>query len=155
MKTLLRSLTVLLAGGWFGAMILFAFVVAPTAFGVLPGADVAGQLIGPVLRSIHLFGIGAGIVLAGLALALRRPPWLVVLPIVLAAAFAYSEYVVTAELSGVLPHDLGDPSPEERAARFATLHRLSMVIFTAVGLGAAALVFGHVRADERAAGRWS
>lgn len=154
MSTLIRGLAVLLAGGWFGAMILFAFVVAPTAFGSLPGAELAGQVVGPVLRAIHLFGIGAGIALGGLALALRRPLWLVALPIVLGMACAYSEFVITAEIAGVLPHDMGGPGPEERADRFAALHRLSMVIFTGVGLGAAALVFGHVRAEETASGRW-
>ncbi len=155
MNDLMRFVTVLVAGGWFGAMILFAFVVAPTAFGVLPGADVAGSLVGPVLRAIHLFGIGAGLVLAGLAWLLGRPRWLIVLPLVLAAACAYSEFSVTAEISGVLPHESGGPSPEDRAARFALLHRLSMGIFTVVGLGAAALVFGHVRADRGGGGHWS
>lgn len=149
-----RFLAVLLAGGWFGAMILFAFVVAPTAFAVLPGGEAAGQVVGPVLRAIHLFGIAAGCALAGLALALGRRPWLWALPLALSAACAYSEFVITAEITGVLPHDLGGPSPEERAARFATLHRASMIIFTAVGLGAAALVFGHVQADASDRGRW-
>jgi hypothetical protein len=135
-------------------MILFAFVVAPTAFAVLPGGESAGQVVGPVLRAIHLFGIAAGCVLAGLALGLGRRTWLWVLPLVLAAACAYSEFVITAEISGVLPHDLGGPSPAERAARFATLHRLSMILFTLVGLGAAALVFGHVHSDAGESGRW-
>ena len=144
----------LLGAGWLGAMLLFAFAVAPTAFKVLPGAEVAGQVIGPVLRSLHLFGIAAGVILAVLALALRRQRWLIVLPILLAAASAYSEFVVTGEMSGVLPHDLGGPGPVERAARFAILHRLSMGLFTAVGLGAGALVIGHVRADRGGSGRW-
>jgi len=135
-------------------MILFAFVVAPTAFRVLPGTEVAGQMIGPVLRVIHLFGIGAALALAGLAGALGRHVWLIGLPVLLAAAFAYSEFVVSAELAGVLPHDLGGPSPEEASARFATLHRLSMLIFTGVGFGAASLVIGHVAADRSATGRW-
>ena len=66
---------------------------------------------------------------------------LIVWPLVLAAACAYSEFAVTAEMSAVLPHDAGGPSPAEQAARFAFLHRLSMAIFTAVGLGAAAVVY--------------
>lgn len=154
MNDVLRSIAMLVAGGWFGAMVLFAFVVAPTAFGVLPGAELAGQLVGPVLRAIHLFGIGAGLVLAGVAAALGRPRWLIVAPLLLAGACAYSEFVVTAAMSGVLPHDAGGPTPEDHAARFAHLHRLSMVLFTAVGLGVAALVVGHVRADRGGSGRW-
>lgn len=145
----------MLAAGWFGATLLFAFSVAPTAFRVLPGAEMAGQMVGPVLRSLHLFGLVAGLVLAALAWALDRPRWLIALPLLLAAACAFSEFVVTAEISGVLPHELGGPGPEERAARFALLHRLSMAIFTLVGLGAAATAAGHVYADRDGPGRWS
>ncbi len=154
MTETLRFLSVLIAGGWFGAMILFAFVVAPTAFGVLPGAEVAGSLVGPVLRAIHLFGIAAGVVLAACAWQLDRARWLRFFPLVLAAASAYSEFVVTGEISGLLPHDAEAGRTPDQAARFAFLHQLSMVIFTGVGLGAAALVFGHVWADRTGSGRW-
>jgi hypothetical protein len=121
---------------------------------VLPGAELAGQMIGPVLRTIHLVGIFAGLALAVLAWALGRRPWLIVLPLVLAAACAFSEFFVTAQIAGVLPHELGGPGPEERAARFAMLHRLSMLIYTAVGLGAGAIGVGHVHVDRDGPGRW-
>jgi hypothetical protein len=150
----LRICALMIANGWLGAMLLFAFVIAPTAFRVLPGAEVAGQMIGPVLRAIHLIGIAAGLSLALLAWALGRRRWLIVLPLLLAAAFAFSEFFVTAQIAGVLPHDLGGPGPEERAARFAALHRLSMIIYTVVGLGAAAVGAGHVHADRSGPGRW-
>lgn len=154
MRDVLRTLAFVVGGGWFGAMILFAFVVAPVAFRVLPGVEVAGELVGPVLRVIHLFGIAAGLAMAGIAAALGRRSWLIVLPVALAAACAYSEFVVTAEISGVLPHDLGGPTAEEAAARFATLHRLSMGLFTAIGVGALSLVIGHAAADREGAARW-
>ena len=154
MNFMLRTAAQMLASGWFGAMLLFAFVVAPTAFRVLPGADVAGQMIGPVLRSIHLFGLLAGVALAGIAWALGRSRWLIVLPLVLAAGCAFNEFFITAELGNVLPHEMGGPSPEERAARFALLHRLSMLIYTAIGLGVAATAIGHARADRSGPGRW-
>ena len=144
----------MLANGWLGAMLLFAFVVAPTAFRVLPGAELAGQMIGPVLTTIHLIGIAAGLALALLAWALGRRPWLIATPLLLAAACAFSEFFVTAQIAGVLPHELGGPGPAERAERFATLHRLSMVIFTAVGLGAGAIGVGHAHADRDGPGRW-
>lgn len=154
MNLMLRIAAQMLAGGWFGAMLLFAFVVAPTAFRVLPGADVAGQLIGPVLRSIHLFGIGAGLALAAIAWGLDRSRWLILLPLLLAAACAFNEFYVTGQLSNVLPHEMGGPGPAERAARFASLHRLSMVVYTGIGLGAAATLIGHARADRDGTGRW-
>jgi len=144
----------MIANGWLGAMLLFAFVVAPTAFRVLPGAEVAGQMIGPVLRAIHLIGIAAGLSLAMLAWGLGRRRWLILLPLLLAAACVFSEFVVTARIAQVLPHELGGAGTEEGAARFAALHRLSMLIYTAVGLGAAAVGAGHVHADRSGPGRW-
>ena len=57
---LLRSALWLCLGGWVGAYALFAFVVAPTAFRVLSTPGDAGQLVGPVLRALHLYGLGAG-----------------------------------------------------------------------------------------------
>jgi hypothetical protein len=50
----LRALSWLLLGCWIGAWVLFAFVVAPTAVRVLPPTQIAGQLIGPVLTTLHL-----------------------------------------------------------------------------------------------------
>lgn len=154
MNLLLRASALMIAHAWLGAMLLFAFVVAPTAFRVLPGAEIAGQMIGPVLSAIHLIGIVAGVSLAVLAWALGRRPWLIALPLLLAAACAFSEFFVTAQIAGVLPHELGGPAPGERAERFAMLHRLSMVIYTAVGLGAGAVGVGHVHADRDGPGRW-
>jgi hypothetical protein len=154
MNTLLRVAVGWIAGGWFGATLLFAFVVAPTAFGVLSGAGTANAMVGPVLRQLHLFGIGAGIVLALLGLALGRAWPLIVGPIVLAAACVFSEFWITAQIAQVLPHHLGPDSSPDMAERFAFLHRLSMVIFGGVGLGAAATFAAHVHADRDGPGRW-
>ena len=46
---LLRGLLWLLLGTWIGSWLLFALVVAPTAFRVLPSTHVAGTLVAPVL----------------------------------------------------------------------------------------------------------
>ena len=72
MNLALRTSAWLILGTWTGAWVLFALVIAPTALRVLPGSQAAGQLIGPVLESLHLYGIAAGVALAGLSLLLRR-----------------------------------------------------------------------------------
>ena len=53
-----------LLGIWIGGLLLFSVVVAPTAFSALPGPDLAGKIVGPVLRSLNLYGMVAGPALA-------------------------------------------------------------------------------------------
>ena len=59
----LRTALWVVLGWWIGGWALFAFVVARTAFRVLPSTQVAGQLVGPVLAALHLYGAAAGIAL--------------------------------------------------------------------------------------------
>jgi len=130
---------------WIGGWFVFAFGVTTTAFRVLP-TDQAGAVVGPILRGLHLYAAAAGAILAGLGAYLRRGRWAVLLPLGLAGLCLASELVVTARIDAL------------RAAAGATvvgvesfhaLHRLSMGIYTAVGLGALALLWLHARADAR------
>lgn len=146
-EVLLRSLLWLILGGWFGAWVLFAIVVAPTAFRVLPSAAVAGDLVGSVLGWLHLYGVAAGVILAVLAKLLGRRPWLWILPLLLALVCFTSHFGVTAVLAEVRPRDFGSSTEGYAAARFAHLHRLSLGLYTLVGVGVAGLLAVHVRAD--------
>jgi uncharacterized membrane protein len=47
---------------WIGGLIFFAFVLAPTAFQVLPNTHFAGNLVGRALGKLHWIAIVAGIV---------------------------------------------------------------------------------------------
>ncbi|MGH0036008.1 MAG: hypothetical protein ACQGVK_13355 [Myxococcota bacterium] len=143
----LRAVRWSVLGGWVGSWGLFALVVAPTAFRVLEGADEASRLIGPVLRSLHLYGLAAGLVLALVARVggQRAPFWIA--PLVLAALCAATEFGVTGSLDGIRPHELGADSAPDAAGRFAQLHRISQAIFAAVWLGAIGLVVAHARED--------
>jgi uncharacterized membrane protein len=69
--TLLRYLMFLSLIVWIGGIIFFAFVLAPTAFTVLPSAHLAGSIVGPTLSKLHWMGIVSGIVflLSSFALA--------------------------------------------------------------------------------------
>ena len=144
----LHSTLWLVLGGWLGAWALFAFGVAPTAFRVLPSSEVAGSLIAPLLRELHLYGIAAGLGLCALAPALGRGSRvLVLLPIALAGLCAFSEFWVTASIGVVRPEAFGEGSMAEAAARFSTLHATSRAIYSVVGLGLIALTILHARAD--------
>ncbi len=141
----LGSIQWLVLGGWVGSWGLFAFVVAPTAFRVLPDVASAGDLVGPVLRSLHLYGLFAGLGLAAIARTEGRslPVW--VAPLVLAGLCAFSEFVISSAIDGVRPRDLGPDSAEDAAATFARLHATSRAIFGVVLLGAVGLVFALAR----------
>ena len=139
-RWLLESATWLLLGSWLGSWGLFAFVIAPTAFQVLPGPGAAAQLVGPVLASLHHLGIIAG---AGVALAnvtLRRPWPLWAAPIALAVLCVVTEYGITAAIHDVQPSATGPEYDLDAARRFGQLHQASRAVFGTVLLGVAAVM---------------
>src|SRR5271169_3092441 len=58
----LRFLMLLSLVCWVGGLIFFAFVLAPTAFSVLPTTHLAGNVVGRSLSKLHWIGIVSGIV---------------------------------------------------------------------------------------------
>ena len=58
----LRYLMLLSLIVWLGGLIFFAFVLAPTAFSVLPSRHLAGSLVGRSLATLHWMGIISGII---------------------------------------------------------------------------------------------
>jgi uncharacterized membrane protein len=58
----LRYLMLLSLVVWIGGLIFFAFVVAPTAFQVLPTTHLAGNLVGRTLAKLHCIAIISGLV---------------------------------------------------------------------------------------------
>jgi len=147
MKLALRTSAWLILGTWTGAWVLFALVIAPTAFRVLPSSQAAGQLVGPVLESLHLYGIAAGVALAGLALVLRRGAWLTGIPLVLAALCGASEFGVTSAIDAIRPQAFGQDANPASAAQFARLHEVSRTLYSLVGAGLLALTVLQARAD--------
>jgi uncharacterized membrane protein len=45
---------------WVGGLMFFAFVLAPTAFHVLPSTHEAGLVVGATLRILHMIGLIGG-----------------------------------------------------------------------------------------------
>jgi uncharacterized membrane protein len=58
----LRFLMLLSLVAWIGGLIFFAFVLAPTAFQVLPNTHLAGNVVGRSLGKLHWIAIVSGIV---------------------------------------------------------------------------------------------
>lgn len=145
----LRAALWTLLGWWIGGWALFAFVVARTAFRVLPSTQLAGQLVGPILAALHLYGAVAGVALAVLAWALARRGLAVWLPLAMSALCLVSHFGVTAQIEAIRDLAFGPEGSQEIALRFQHLHRLSMAIYTAVGVAGYALVWVHARADAR------
>jgi uncharacterized membrane protein len=58
----LRFLMLLSLVAWIGGLIFFAFVLAPTAFQVLPNTHLAGNVVGRSLGKLHVIAIVSGIV---------------------------------------------------------------------------------------------
>jgi hypothetical protein len=147
-QTALRTCLWLLLGGWFGSYLLFAAVIAPTAFAVLPSIELAGKLIGLVLTKLHLYGAFAGIALALVSTRLGRGPLLVAAPIALSALCLYSHFGVSAQLAEIRDLSFGPDGSAEIAARFTALHRISLSIFIGIGIAVTALIGLHARADS-------
>ena len=58
----LRFLMLLSLVVWIGGLTFFAFVLAPTAFQVLPNTHLAGNVVGRALGKLHWLAIFSGIV---------------------------------------------------------------------------------------------
>ncbi len=125
-RWLLRALAGTVLAGWFGSWTLFALVIAPTAFQVLPSQAAAGTFVGPVLGTLHNYGIFAGIALALLGGLLRRGRLAIVIPVVLTALCAISEYLVTPAIAELQPRSFGLDQEKEAAERFSDLHQISL-----------------------------
>jgi uncharacterized membrane protein len=68
----LRFLMLLSLVCWIGGLIFFAFVLAPTAFSVLPTTHLAGNVVGRALGKLHWIAIFSGIVFLGSSLLYHR-----------------------------------------------------------------------------------
>src|SRR5579863_9995646 len=68
----LRFLMVLSLVAWIGGLMFFAFVLAPTAFQVLPNTHLAGNVVGRALGKLHWIAMVSGVVFLISSLAYSR-----------------------------------------------------------------------------------
>jgi uncharacterized membrane protein len=70
--SILRFLMLLSLVVWIGGLIFFAFVLAPTAFTVLPNTHLAGNVVGRALAKLHWIGMFSGVIFLGSSLLHSR-----------------------------------------------------------------------------------
>ena len=70
----LRFLMLLSLVAWIGGLIFFAFVLAPTAFQVLPNTHLAGNVVGRALGKLHWIAIVSGVVFLASSLLIADSP---------------------------------------------------------------------------------
>ena len=151
MQSLLRWLQLLAMVVWVGGLCFFAFVLAPTAFRVLPSIHLAGLIVGQTLRVFDVVGLACGgLFLASTALMFQRAVMRVrgryemefLLAAIMVAATAYIHWNILPSMDADQAHAGGDIAsmPETNAARihFDKLHHRSENVEGAVlfmGLG--------------------
>jgi hypothetical protein len=74
------------------------------------------------------------------------------IPLGMSALCLVSHFGVTAQIEAIREQVFGPSGSPEVAARFQLLHRISMGIYTAVGVAGFALLAIHARADAGARG---
>ncbi|MBZ5535472.1 MAG: DUF4149 domain-containing protein [Acidobacteriia bacterium] len=148
MHPILRFLQALCLVLWLGGMIFFGFVVAPSAFEVLPTRQLAGTLVGTTLYKLNYISciLLAGFILLTLVdLALESRPRSVRRQILAAAAAValamslYSWYGIDRRMHALRTRMDPIETPAVQApmrAEFDRLHRRSVTFFGVnVGLG--------------------
>ena len=144
----MRSLAEIAVSLWLGAMGLFAFVVAPAAFATLD-REAAGRFVATVFPRYYLVGLVLGLVaLAGLVgrwLARGGRPWdwlplLLVLLMLSLTAYAGAVVLPAAQTAREAMRRAPADVTSEAAARFARLHRRSVILNGAVMVAGAVFV---------------
>jgi uncharacterized membrane protein len=156
MTSIVRVVRLLAMVVWVGGLIFFAFVVAPTAFHVLPTTHLAGSVVGATLNVLNKVGKTCGFVFifATLALwlgvdlrhrSLLRAEMLLVLLMLTATMYVQISIVPSMERDRVAAGGDVDAAPANNPARldFERLHPLSEKVEGAVlllGLGVVVLM---------------
>ncbi|HYX69256.1 MAG TPA: DUF4149 domain-containing protein [Terriglobales bacterium] len=152
----LRFLMLLALVVWLGALVFFAFVVAPTLFTTLPSRHQAGEVVGRSLAALHWMGLVAGVLFALCSMILSRlthgaaQPFasrhiLVYLMLALTLALQFGIMPRMAALSAQMgPLDQVAPS-DARRLQFDQLHQWSTRLEGGVLLLGVAVLYSMAR----------
>lgn len=140
----MRGVVSALLSAWLGATLLFAAVVAPAAFRVLPSRALAGSLVGAVLPVLFWAGVFVG-ALAFLSLRQRAAKrWALGAALLLASTSLGAELVVGREIgrlrSAIGPDLEAVPASDPRRMAFGRLHGISVALLGLGMLSAGALL---------------
>jgi hypothetical protein len=124
----MRSLRIIAVALWLGAIVYFAFGVAPSVFAVLnpypSGRPVAGDIVSRALALLHFFGLGCAVIF--LLLGFRR---LVsasnVLMLAMLVLTGVSQFVITPKIHAIRVRVGIEAMDADQYRDFTFLHKLS------------------------------
>ena len=105
----LRFLMLLALIVWIGGIIFFAFVLAPTLFGVLPTTKLAGDVVNATLTKLHWMGLIFGVVFLVCSFVYNWQKYVQLKPFALSHVFivlmlaltAWSQFVITPRMRDI------------------------------------------------------
>jgi hypothetical protein len=155
----LKFLRVAALGGWLGAIVYFAAVVATGGFAVLASRDEAGTMVGFTLSGLHRMGLLAALIFAIASVALAgnlkgvvRPTVLgVMVMALLTLASQYHLMPRMARLRSQMESVERTPPSDPRRVEFDRLHAASVDLEGAVLAIGLITLFLTVREDESSA----
>src|SRR6478735_4275564 len=117
---------------WIGGIIFFAFVLAPTLFGVLPTTKLAGDVVNATLTKLHWMGLVSGVVFLICSLAYNWQKYVQLRPFILGHVFVVlmlaftmiSQFGITPRMRELRSSPVIMDSPEGRT-EFDRLHAWS------------------------------
>jgi uncharacterized membrane protein len=120
---------------WFGGMIFFSFIAAPSIFKILPKTT-AGDLVGDIFPKYYLIGYIASLILLGTLIWLGQRNFKpIAVPLIIMAIMTgltyYSGMVVGAKARAIKTelHETQDEVKKEKLAKsFKKIHGISMML---------------------------
>jgi uncharacterized membrane protein len=135
---------------WIGGIIFFAFVLAPTLFGVLPTTKLAGDVVNATLTKLHWMGMVSGVVFLICSLTynwqkhVQLRPFMVsyVFVMLMLALTMWSQFVITPRMRDIrvrMEHVNIPTWDDTPFAEFHVWHKLStltegVVLFLGLGV---------------------
>jgi len=153
MANFLRTVESLALSLWLGADVFLSFVVAPGAFRVLASRDQAGVIVGYGSWWMHMIGVVCGVVLlVARVVRVRSVPAVmspVVLCVVLMIALTVTSQHAVSPRMATLRRQMGSIEATAEGnpllAKFANLHRISVLLESGVLLAGFACMYFMVR----------
>lgn len=139
---------------WIGSIVFFSFVVAPTAFSVLPARELAGAIVGRSLGALHRIGLACGVIFIAVTFLgrVRHVKALRALVGLMLLCTAFSQFRITPQMERVRAAVGGSiqalPRQDAGRATFDRLHQTSVILEGVVllaGIGAIALLSREAR----------
>jgi hypothetical protein len=157
MSTLLRTFEFLCLSIWLGGDVFLSFVVAPGAFSLLPGRDVAGSMVGYALGRLHVIGLVSGGIFLVARIARVRSVASLAAPAAIAvvlmlALTAASQFGVSPRMARLRTEmvSVEKTSPESPLrVEFDRLHKISVGLESGVLLAGIAAVYFLTREVTR------